>query len=135
MPKFRKHSTTVEAIQYTGDNKREIIEFANNNAMTNTCYSHITIFATKENFGVDVGDWVIKDVTGEFHPCKPDIFETNYVPIESPSVKHMKPLTLEDIHTANAFIKKDKKYYLLLWHLMAAKHKVGGDMPAVMFFI
>ena len=50
----------------------------------------------------------------------------------------MKALNEEDIHTANAFIKKDKcgkRYYLMLWHLMASKHEVGGDMPAVMFFI
>lgn len=25
-----------------------------------------------------VGDWIIKDVTGEFRPCKPDIFEATY---------------------------------------------------------
>ena len=47
----------------------------------------------------------------------------------------MKPLTNDDIQTADAFIKKDKKYYYHLWHLMAAKNRVGGDMPAIMFFI
>ena len=47
----------------------------------------------------------------------------------------MKKLSEEDVKIADAFIKKDKKYYLMLWHLMAAKHKVGGDMDAVMFFI
>lgn len=47
----------------------------------------------------------------------------------------MKQLNKDDIHTAEVFTKKDKNYYLKLWHLMAAKHKVGGDMPAVMFFI
>jgi hypothetical protein len=24
------------------------------------------------------GDWIIKGVQGEFHPCKPDIFEATY---------------------------------------------------------
>lgn len=28
------------------------------------------------------GDWVIKGVNGEFYPCKPDIFESTYEPVE-----------------------------------------------------
>lgn len=28
------------------------------------------------------GDWVIKGVKGEFYPCKPDIFEATYEPVE-----------------------------------------------------
>lgn len=26
------------------------------------------------------GDYIIKDVAGEFYPCKPDIFEQTYEP-------------------------------------------------------
>lgn len=28
------------------------------------------------------GDWIIKGVNGEFYPCKPDIFEKTYEPVE-----------------------------------------------------
>lgn len=28
------------------------------------------------------GDWIITGVQGERYPCKPDIFETTYVPLE-----------------------------------------------------
>lgn len=28
------------------------------------------------------GDWVIRGVAGEFYPCKPDIFEATYKPVE-----------------------------------------------------
>jgi len=28
------------------------------------------------------GDWIIKDVNGEFYPCKPDIFEKTYERME-----------------------------------------------------
>ncbi len=31
------------------------------------------------------GDWVIKGVRGEFYPCKPDIFEQTYEPVEDES--------------------------------------------------
>ena len=28
------------------------------------------------------GDWIIKGIKGEFHPCKPDIFEATYEPVQ-----------------------------------------------------
>lgn len=28
------------------------------------------------------GDWIIKGVAGEFYPCKPDIFERTYEPVD-----------------------------------------------------
>ena len=28
------------------------------------------------------GDWIIRGITGEFYPCKPDIFEQTYEPAE-----------------------------------------------------
>lgn len=31
---------------------------------------------------VSDGDWVITGVSGEFYPCKPDIFEKTYEPVE-----------------------------------------------------
>ena len=30
----------------------------------------------------DRGDWIIKGVNGEFYPCKPDIFEKTYEPVQ-----------------------------------------------------
>lgn len=30
----------------------------------------------------NVGDWIIKGVNGELYPCKPDIFEKTYEPVE-----------------------------------------------------
>ena len=30
----------------------------------------------------NVGDWIIQGVKGEFYPCKPDIFEATYEPVE-----------------------------------------------------
>lgn len=28
------------------------------------------------------GDWIIMGVNGEFYPCKPDVFEATYEPVE-----------------------------------------------------
>jgi hypothetical protein len=30
----------------------------------------------------NVGDWIIKGVKGELYPCKPDVFEMTYEPVE-----------------------------------------------------
>ena len=29
-----------------------------------------------------IGDWIIKGIQGGFYPCKPDIFEATYEPLE-----------------------------------------------------
>ncbi|MEO1503167.1 MAG: hypothetical protein AAFU68_02965 [Pseudomonadota bacterium] len=31
------------------------------------------------------GDWIIRGVKGELYPCKPDIFEATYEPVEEPT--------------------------------------------------
>jgi hypothetical protein len=30
----------------------------------------------------NLGDWIIRGVQGEFYPCKPDIFEATYEPVD-----------------------------------------------------
>lgn len=30
----------------------------------------------------DYGDWIIKGIKGEIYPCKPDIFEATYDPVQ-----------------------------------------------------
>lgn len=32
------------------------------------------------------GDWIITGLRGEQYPCKPEIFEKSYRPVEGPSV-------------------------------------------------
>ena len=76
--KYRKKPVVIEAIQYTGDNKRDVIEFTSQRACTNTGYSYLTIFTLEGEMHANINDWVIKGVNGEFYPCKPDIFEKTY---------------------------------------------------------
>ena len=91
MPKFRKKPIEIEAVQWTGDNHREMFNFLGGE-------DEEYIQATGVNFYIDwnkvnggliiktlegehiasIGDWIIKGVQGEYYPCKPDIFETTY---------------------------------------------------------
>lgn len=42
----------------------------------------ISIRTLEGDMVVSFGDWIIKGVKGELYPCKPDIFEATYDPVE-----------------------------------------------------
>lgn len=74
--KYRKKPVEIEAIQWTGNNGSEIETFIEGNFDNTLSYPNIR---TLEGvMKVDIGDYVIKGVKGEFYPCKPDIFEMTY---------------------------------------------------------
>jgi len=84
MGKFRKKPVVIEAVQWTGENKDEVLGFAVNNAMLFP--EGLRVRTLESAFGesllADPGDWIIKGTKGEFYPCKPDIFATTYDPVE-----------------------------------------------------
>jgi hypothetical protein len=42
----------------------------------------ITIPTLEGDMTASPGDWIIRGVAGEFYPCKPDIFDATYEPVE-----------------------------------------------------
>ena len=86
--KFRKKPIVIEAVQWTGENLREIIDFTrlNSTAMKWTweefsavvAKEGLKIFTLEGPLQASVGDWIIRGVKGEFYPCKSDIFEATY---------------------------------------------------------
>lgn len=75
--KYRKKPVVIEALQYTGENADEIIEFTK--CLAQVGVSKSLIISTLEGDHIaSVGDYIIKGVKGEFYPCKPDIFEQTY---------------------------------------------------------
>lgn len=76
MPRFRKKPVEIEAIQYTGNNLKELIEFVGGSLRVR---GNLVVIVTLEgDMIVSEFDWVIKGINGEFYPCKPDIFEKTY---------------------------------------------------------
>lgn len=83
--KYRKKPVVIEAIQYTGKNEFDIGDFVgdqlvvymNSDSIGNACYS-IAIKTLEGEMLVSPGDYVIKGISNEFYPCKPDIFEKTY---------------------------------------------------------
>lgn len=74
---YRKKPVTVRAIQWTGENILDIMNFMNYEDYT---YDGASLFieTLEGNHFATVGDYIIKGVKGEFYPCKPDIFHMTY---------------------------------------------------------
>lgn len=77
MPIYRKKPVEVEAIQWTGLNRAEILNFVGRSAS----WGDVTGMTIATREGVHIaseGDYIIKGVAGEFYPCKPEIFAATY---------------------------------------------------------
>ena len=99
MPKFRKKPVIIEAVQLRWDTWNDICDFISDEAFDRGVYldddtltqlpdgKHSNTLGLKINTleGVMLArqnDYIIKGVNGEFYPCKPDIFEKTYEPVE-----------------------------------------------------
>jgi len=88
MPKYRKIPVVIEAVQWTGNNLKEVIEFTGLHSSANKWtweqYEMVVkgqglkIFTLEGRMDATIGDYIIKGVHGEFYPCKEDIFAKTY---------------------------------------------------------
>ena len=82
--KYRKKPVVIEAIQVDShdfDGLLEIVKWSGGIPVDED--DHVIAIDTLEGrMFADHGDWIIKGVKGEFYPCKPDIFEATYEPVE-----------------------------------------------------
>lgn len=85
MPQFRKKPVVIEAHQFGEDSTGyELLhwintgQFENGKEFADWVNGVFTIPTLEGLMRVDIGDWVIKGVAGEFYPCKPDIFAATY---------------------------------------------------------
>lgn len=102
MAKFRKKPVVIEAIQWNGKNFDEIMNFMQEFHGSKLNYENAEELAYKTNqltirtlegiMTADKNDWIIKGVSGEFYPCKPDIFEKTY------ELVYEGPYDLGDVH-------------------------------------
>lgn len=81
MRKYVKKPVVVEAVQWTGDNRREIFDFCSLsyfNTDFETGDLKLMIKTLEGTMEASVGDYIIKGIKGEFYPCKSDIFALTY---------------------------------------------------------
>lgn len=86
--KYRKRPVIIEAVLWTGNNLREVIDFTGLHHSAEKWswqeYEEVVkreglkIFTIEGSLMASINDYIIKGVKGEFYPCKPDIFEITY---------------------------------------------------------
>lgn len=92
MAKFRKIPVVIDAIQWTGNNLEEMLEFTGKHPKFDQWFESFEQYAehvASENYTFKIftlegtmtasrGDWIIRGVKGEHYPCKPEIFASTY---------------------------------------------------------
>ncbi len=80
--KWRKKPVVVEAVQWTGENKLEILTFCGSKASFEKEIfkdeEELFIWTLEGTMKATTNDYIIKGVNGEFYPCKEDIFRKTY---------------------------------------------------------
>lgn len=79
MAKFRKKPLEIEAIQWDGNNTEQVLDFTGHWAYLYG--DQITITNFNSSAKANKGDWIVKDVNGEFKPVKDSVFKQTYEPI------------------------------------------------------
>lgn len=103
MPKFRKRPVTVEAHQWfrngdhpldgPTDREGDLVRYfrspepgfeghRTHGLCSQIWHDHGWIDTLEGGHAVCPGDWIITGVAGEHYPCKPEVFNLTYEPIE-----------------------------------------------------
>lgn len=82
--KYRKKPVVIDAVQFKRDKFKEIEDFTQGKATYFRAERHTggkaycSIETLEGNMTATEGDYIIKGISGEFYPCKPDIFKKTY---------------------------------------------------------
>ena len=101
MSRFRKKPVVIEAVQWfrngdhpedgPSDHEGKVVRYFRRPDMPGAeicaacaerMHDHGWIDTLEAGHRVCPGDWIIKEGAGEIYPCKPDIFEQTYEPVE-----------------------------------------------------
>lgn len=85
MAKYRKKPVVIEAIQWKGDWTKEVADFVKITKDRSFHFRNkgaLYIDTLEGRMKANVNDWIIRGVSGEYYPCKPDIFEKTYEIVE-----------------------------------------------------
>lgn len=154
---YRKKPVVIEAVQWTGENLREVIAFTDGPPETKSrhagmMWEHyedlvrkdgLKIYTLEGKMDASLGDWIIKGVKGEFYPCKPDIFAATYEPASQPitaqpalsvAVK-VKPLVWFEVYRNRVGGKYTAEGYMIRWIEGLWLLHFAGDSKAAWRFI
>ena len=73
--RFRKKPVVIEALQWTGNNFKEIKEFCPSAILDE---GQLCIHTLEGLMYAQLNSWIIRGVKGEYYPCRGDIFYETY---------------------------------------------------------
>ena len=79
---YVKKPIPVEAIQWTGDNFDDIHDFIIGQPIVITTFNELVISTLEGEMKAPIGSWIIRGPLGEYYPCRKDVFQKTYDPIE-----------------------------------------------------
>lgn len=79
--RYKTRPCEIEAIQWTGKNIIEILDWGQGKILWNDV-DDLFIDTLEGRMKADINDYIIKGLRGEFYPCKPDVFEKKYEKIK-----------------------------------------------------
>ncbi len=80
--KYRKKPIVIEAMRWTGKNSADVDMFCGPSAVIFSNPPRIVVKTLEGQMEARVGDYIIKGIKSEFYPCRPEIFEETYEPVE-----------------------------------------------------
>lgn len=95
MPFFKKKPVVIEAVEFTNANKDVAFNFVQGNGYADFDAEGNPVLKIQTLEGMmtaSLGDWIIKGVSGEYYPCKPEIFTKTYDFVDAESPKNILPL-------------------------------------------
>lgn len=81
MAKYKTKPCEIEAIQWTGKNIIELLDWGQGKILWNDV-DDLFIDTLEGRMKANINDYIIKGLRGEFYPCKPDVFEKKYEEIK-----------------------------------------------------
>ena len=90
MPQYRKKPVVIDAFLWSGQPGPMpdwLLTACRGNATVLICSNggdlpaYAEIKTLEGTMRANPGDWIIRGVQGELYPCKPDIFEATYEPL------------------------------------------------------
>ena len=81
MARYKTKPCEIEAIQWTGENIIELLDWGQGNILWNDV-DDLFIDTLEGRMKANINDYIIKGLRGEFYPCKPDVFKKKYERID-----------------------------------------------------
>ena len=73
--KYRKKPVVIEALELKDNMSTQVAKWCGGKLAQD---GKIYVETLEGTMTASIGDFIIKGVSGEFYPCKPDIFEMTY---------------------------------------------------------